>query len=771
MIEQQLLAHMNEKQREAVLHTEGPLLVMAGAGSGKTRVLTHRIAYLMEQHHVPSTNILAITFTNKAAKEMKERLVRLVGEQAQWMWISTFHSMCVRILRQESEKLGYKTSFGIADPAEQQSLMKQIVKRRNLDPDKHDPRMILHAISQAKNELQTPKEYQQLHTGYIEKITGACYEEYQKELKKNQTMDFDDLIMLTVQLFEQFPHVLAHYQQKFHYIHVDEYQDTNEAQYKLVQLLAGRHHNICVVGDADQSIYGWRGANMENILNFEKDYPTATVVLLEQNYRSTQTILQAANDVIGHNKKRKEKNLWTQNDKGEAIHYYRSQDERDEARFIVDQIRHWGRNGKQLRDIAVLYRANAQSRAVEDALVKSNIAYRMVGGHRFYDRLEIKDILAYLRLLVNPDDDMSFRRIINTPKRGMGDKTIEKLSQFAALHQWSLLEASHNAILANMKGKSLATLQQFAQLFNRPEELRFSSLAAFVEEFLYSTGYIQQYELNPSLENQARLENIQEFLTVVQQFEKERVLSDTQGNAALLVEFLTDVSLLSDSTEEEDAGNAVTLMTLHAAKGLEFPVVFMIGMEDGIFPSRRSFDEENKLEEERRLAYVGITRAEEVLYVTNAYRRTLYGDSQSNPESMFLKEIRSDIIHTQAAATAYSFYDSFSKRQQYKEDVWSSYQASTTTSNRTDFSTFLKKKPVASSEQKTLYTSSIQKTQPTSAQNEKEWAVGDRVYHKKWGEGTIVKKTGSGKDLEVDVAFPSMGIKRLLASYAPIEKL
>ena len=643
----ELIKGMNPRQAEAVLATEGPLLIMAGAGSGKTRVLTHRMAYLLQEKSVNPWNILAITFTNKAAKEMKERVIRLVGPVGNDMWVSTFHSMCVRILRRECEQIGYSRSFTICDQSETETLMKRIIREKNLDPKKFDHRMILGRISQAKNELQTPKEFSEFAGGYIDNIVYECYREYQKNLENSQSMDFDDLIMLTVKLFKDHPETLSYYQNKFHYIHVDEYQDTNYAQYQLVQLLASKFENICVVGDADQSIYGWRGADMENILNFEKDYPNAKVVLLEQNYRSTKKILRAANDVIQNNVNRKEKELWTDNPEGDNIVYYRGQSEHDEARFVISKMQQEVReNKRQYGDFAVLYRTNAQSRVVEENLLKSNIPYKMVGGRKFYDRKEIKDILAYLRLIVNPADDLSFGRIVNVPKRGIGDSSIVKLREFADLHNLTLLQAAHEVALSPISGKAGKELKKFATMMENLQKMQeFLPITELVEELLKQSTYLEALEAEKTLESEARVENIKEFLSVTQEFEK------TDAENKDLTTFLTDLALVSDLDQvEEEPQSEVTLMTMHAAKGLEFPIVFIVGMEDGIFPSSRAFMDENQMEEERRLAYVGITRAEQKLFLTNAYSRMLYGRTMSNMPSRFIEELDQEILDRENAS-------------------------------------------------------------------------------------------------------------------------
>ena len=608
----ELLNGMNPRQKEAVLHTDGPLLLMAGAGSGKTRVLTHRIAYLIEEKEVNPWNILAITFTNKAAKEMKERVNAILASGGEDVWVSTFHSMCVRILRRDVDFIGYNRNFTIIDSSEQLTLMKRILKELNIDPKKYDPRSILGTISQAKNSLQTPQDFAKMQGSYYEEIAAKCYAAYQKELQYNQCMDFDDLIMNTIRLFEEHPDSLTYYQNKFHYIHVDEYQDTNHAQYTLVNLLAGRFRNLCVVGDADQSIYGWRGADMQNILDFEKDYPDAAVILLEQNYRSTKNILSAANQVIENNSNRKPKNLWTENKEGNKITYYRADNERDETRFIVDRMQEEIRsNHRNYGDFAILYRTNAQSRVMEETLLKANIPYKMVGGHKFYDRKEIKDILAYLNVLANPQDSISFERIVNSPKRGIGPGSIEKLRSFASLHEWPLLEAAQNVDLANIGGKADQQLGAFGEMIQEVTQMiPYLTVTELTKEVLDRSGYLEDLKIQNTLEAQARIENLEEFLTVTQEFDKQfeqQNEEDADAPEEKLTVFLNDLALVSDIDNLEEDASQVTLMTLHAAKGLEFPVVFLIGLEEGVFPLSRALMEESELEEERRLAYVGIT--------------------------------------------------------------------------------------------------------------------------------------------------------------------
>ena len=755
-----LLEEMNDRQKEAVQHTQGPLLIMAGAGSGKTRVLTHRMAYILAEEEVHPWNILAITFTNKAAREMKERVSQLVGSQAEDMWVSTFHSMCVRILRRDIELLGYQRSFTICDPSEQQTAMKRILKKLDIDSEKYDYRMILNRISQAKNDLEDVEKFSEKYTGYVEQIIAKCYREYQKELAKSMTLDFDDLIMLTVQLFQKHPETLQYYQQKFQYIHVDEYQDTNHAQYRLVTMLAKKFKNICVVGDADQSIYGWRGADMSNILEFEKDYQQAKVVLLEQNYRSTKTILQAANHVIENNVNRKVKKLWTENDEGQPITYYRAQSEQDEGRYVLSQIQSLLRDGYHYDDFAILYRTNAQSRVMEENLLKSNIPFRLVGGQRFFERLEIKDLLAYLRLIVNPQDDLSFRRIVNSPKRGIGATSLAKLSDFAEVYQFSLLEASLQTTLSPLSGKAAKALEKFATTI---EELRkmqeFLSISEFVEQVIEKTGYLTSLEQQHTMEADARIENIQEFISVAKQFEQDRLEEESEESP--LLQFLTDLSLVSDVDSDDGDGRMVTLMTLHAAKGLEFPVVFIIGLEEGIFPSSRSMMEHDDVEEERRLAYVGITRAEQKLFLTNAYSRLLYGRTQTNRPSRFVLEIGEELFDSKQQQS----YGSTSRQ--------TASFGSKTSSSGSLFDKYREKSQATAYQPKVVQPSSIQpvRKQIVAANDGAVWKVGDKVMHKKWNVGTVVKVTGEGTNQEIDVAFAGMGIKRLLASFAPIKRI
>ncbi|MHC9533268.1 DNA helicase PcrA [Dellaglioa sp. BT-FLS60] len=741
MTTESLLNGMNNKQKEAVLQTEGPLLIMAGAGSGKTRVLTHRVAYLIEEKGVNPWNVLAITFTNKASKEMRERVNKLLDKGAEDVWVSTFHALCVRILRRDIDQIGYNRAFTIADPGEQRTLVKRILKEQNIDPQKFDPRSVLGAISNAKNDLLTEKEYAERAASMFEQMVAKVYTAYQKELRSNQAVDFDDLIMLTIRLFKEKPETLAFYQNKFQYIHVDEYQDTNEAQYTLVNMLAERFKNLCVVGDADQSIYGWRGANMDNIMNFEKDYPNASVVKLEQNYRSTKTILNAANSVIDNNTNRSDKSLWTDNKDGEKISYYRGQSENDEAHYVVEKIQEQIKdNHLNYGDFAILYRTNAQSRVVEETFLKSSVPYKIVGGHKFYERLEIRDILGYIRLIANDQDSMSFDRVVNVPKRGIGASSIDKLREFSDMNNWTMLEGAENSALANISGKAGKSLQEFATMIRGLQKMReFLNVTELTREILKQSGYEASLKKTKTIENETRLENVEEFLSVTQQFDDRWEAEEDDSDR--YVDFLADLALVSAQDDIAEEPEEVTLMTLHAAKGLEFPVVFLMGLEEGIFPLSRAMLEDDELEEERRLAYVGITRAERKLYLTNAFSRMLYGRRQSNQASRFIGEIDETLLELDnktAAPSASSVRASYSNQR-----------ATATTYHRP--------------------TKTVERDSGTGA-DAVVWRIGEKVEHKAWGTGTIVKVSGSGSDAELDIAFKEQGIKRLLTAFAPITK-
>ncbi|MGA8942526.1 MAG: DNA helicase PcrA [Thermoactinomyces sp.] len=717
-----LLKGLNPMQRRAVETTDGPLLVVAGAGSGKTRVLTHRVAYLLSEKQIHPWNILAITFTNKAAREMKERIVSLTGSYAEDIWISTFHAMCVRILRRDSNLLGISRNFTILDPSDQLTVIRQVLKEENLDPKKFEPRSILHKISQAKNRLAGPEEMRQTARNLYDEVVADVYEKYQEKMRTNESLDFDDLLMETVRLFKTCPEVKEYYQRKFQYIHVDEYQDTNHAQYVLVKILAEHHRNICVVGDSDQSIYRFRGADIGNILNFERDYPDAQQIKLEQNYRSTKTILQAANHLIAHNTERKPKDLWTDNAEGEKIRLFEAGTEHEEAFYVAETILEGIKNGNRYSDYAVLYRTNAQSRVIEEVMMKANIPYTVVGGIKFYERKEIKDVLAYLRLIVNPHDDLSLTRIINVPRRGVGAASLEKIRAYASANGLSMFDALLEMEEIGLTRRTIRPLENFVSFIRELHAMvEYLSAVEITEEVLKRSGYREELKKENTLEAASRLENIDEFLSVGQEFEK-------RNEDKSLIAFLTDLALVSDvdqlDEEEETSAETVALMTLHSAKGLEFPYVFLVGVEEGIFPHSRSLDDESEMEEERRLAYVGITRAKKELHLTRARIRTIYGQTSSNMPSRFLNEIPPHLM-----------------------DDKTPKQAGAPFANRTINKSY----------------------RPNDEQN---WQVGEKAKHRKWGVGTVVKVQGEGEDMELNIAFPApVGVKKLLARYAPIEKV
>lgn len=770
------IQQLNEKQREAVLTTEGPLLISAGAGSGKTRVLTHRIAYLIEKNNVNPWNILAITFTNKAATEMRERVQKLVGPEADSIWVSTFHSMCARILRREAEAAGYEKNFTIIDQGEQQTLMKQVLKELNLDSNQYSYKDMLAVIDDAKNNSKSPAQFEQEAEGYLGDIQAKCYTFYQKKLKTANAMDFNDLLLVTVKLLEENEAVRLFYQHKFQYIHVDEYQDTNMTQYRLVQLLAGLLKNICVVGDADQSIYGWRGANMENILNFEKDYPNATTILLEQNYRSTQNILKAANSVITNNQNRLDKALWSDKEAGEKIRFYRAETDQEEARYVVQQIYQAKQDAHLANtDFAILYRTQAQSRGLEDSLLKANIPYKIVGGLKFYSRKEIQDTMAYLRLIDNPADNISFNRIVNVPKRGIGPTSVEKLSDYAASLNMNWLEAINHLANSNIPKGTQAKFQRFADMIARlRQQAEFLNISELVEQVWEQSEYTETLVKAGDLESQNRLENLEEFASVTKQFDEsdheltqesdpDYAMQDAsqateEAEMSLLTLFLTELSLLTDTSDEEEV-DQITLMTMHAAKGLEFPYVFIVGMEEGLFPLRRALENEDELEEERRLAYVGMTRAEQVLFLTAARSRLLYGRYQSNLPSRFIDEIDRDLIDF----VGQSFQGRLANQKSYN-------RSSTSGSGRGSAN-----KVVLSSVRPTRTPRSTRPTRTLGknkgAAASETWTVGEQVDHKAWGIGTIVKVTESKSDTVLSVAFKAQGIKELLPSLAPIKKV
>lgn len=737
-----LLQNMNEKQEEAIRATEGPLLIMAGAGSGKTRVLTHRIAYLIDEKQVAPWNILAITFTNKAASEMQERVEKLLDTRGTHVTISTFHSLCVRILRREIDKLGYSKSFNIADTSESLTLIKSILKDFNIDPKKFSPRAFLEQISKQKNELITANQYSKITDSYFSQEVATIYQEYQKRLQKYQTLDFDDLIMLTVELFQKFPDTLADYQNIYRYLHVDEYQDTNQAQYILTRLLSKKYKNICVVGDADQSIYGWRGANMRNILNFKKDYPQAQVILLEQNYRSTGNILQAANNVISNNTERIKKKLWTKNDQGAKVHIYEARNENEEAIFVIKQIQQQIKDHNlNYGDFGILFRTNAQSRTIEETLLKSSIPYQLFGGKRYYERKEILDIIGYLKVIANPDDVYSLHRVINLPKKGIGNTTIGRIGEYANQHQISEFAAFKyiDEIKANNKAKNeILKFYNLIKKWRQQIEDNKISITDLTEDIYKKTGYLDFYKIQSDPESQSRVDNLEEFLSVTKNFDDQ--VSDTSNfNQSLtdnrLINFLTDLALVTDNDHDSDE-KSVSLMTLHAAKGLEFPIVFIIGMEEGLFPLKRSIMEENGMEEERRLAYVGITRAKKELYLIYADQRVLYGLVQVNRPSCFIQEIDPEVK------------DQISDEKEEK-NAEPHYKG------------------------KTSYRSVYRPIRKVHKINNLGiFKVGDKIIHNKWGQGVVVKVTGKNTEQEIDVAFGrGVGVKRLMASLAPIKKV
>lgn len=771
---QKNIANLNKQQREAVLTTDGPVLIAAGAGSGKTRVLTHRIAYLIEEKGVNPWNILAITFTNKAANEMKTRVQDLVGPDADQIWVATFHAMCARILRREAEHIGYSKNFTIVDTADQQTLIKQILKDLNLDGDKYNYKTILAYIDQKKNDAVTPDQALEEADSYIETMYAKVFANYQQRMKRSNAMDFNDLILLTVNLLKSNRQVRQFYQHKFQYIHVDEYQDTNQSQYELVQLLAGLLSNVCVVGDGDQSIYGWRGANMENILNFEKDFPQATVILLEQNYRSTQTILNAANSVIKNNRKRNDKALWSDNEVGDPVYYYQANDDRSEARFVIQKIHQLkGDQALKNRDFAILYRTQAQSRSLEDQLLHANLPYKVIGGLKFYARKEIQDTIAYLRLIANPQDNLSFMRIINVPKRGIGPSSIDKLGAYANQIGISYFEAIDHLQATAISKATQAKLIKFKNMIETlQKQSEFLPMQDLVQEVWDQTGYRQSLLREGTLEAQTRLENMAEFESVTREFDQtletdqEEKDPDFIGDGldpemeTALTRFLTTISLSSDNQELDD-DDQVTLMTMHAAKGLEFPYVFIVGMEEGLFPLARARESEDELEEERRLAYVGYTRAEKGLYLTSASQRLLYGRTQFNPVSRFINEIDSDFIEYVSSQVAYADY-------RPRIQPGAGYRSA-------PLSTFDRRASQSSHRQANKV--ALSGTRPTPGETKpshdkpEKYALADQVSHKVWGIGTIVAVQEEKNDQKLTIAFPNLGLKHLMASLAPITKV
>ncbi|HEY7106236.1 MAG TPA: UvrD-helicase domain-containing protein [Acidimicrobiia bacterium] len=771
-----LLAGLNPVQREAASAPDGPILVVAGAGSGKTRVLTHRVAFLVAEHRVSPFALLAITFTNKAAGEMKERVAGLVGPVAHRMWVSTFHSACARILRRDAPLLGYRSSFSIYDQADAVRLTDYVRRDLDLDPKRFPARRLHGAISALKNELVSPAEaYERAFTPPEYRI-AEVYREYQQRLLDASAVDFDDLLTLTVRVLKEHPEALAHWQGRFQQVLVDEFQDTNIAQWELVRLLTEEHRNVLVVGDTDQSIYKFRGADFRNLMRFEEVFPDATVFVLEQNYRSTQRILDAANAVIANNAARRPKHLWTEQVGGELITRYHAEDEHDEARYVVaETVRLVESEGERYGDVAVFYRTNAQSRVIEEQLVRGGVPYRVVGGVKFYDRREVKDLLAYLRALVNPDDEVSWRRVVNTPKRGVGETSVNRVAAYAQGAGITFREGLEAAAAAGVTGKALGGVGELLELMDTFAYASESGVAATVEAVLEETGYVAELEAEHTVEAQGRIENLQELVGVCREFDEALAAGDLSGlpgiagigsvgangvSAAAVNEpvgvpdglarvqaFLEAISLVTDLDTAEGAGaeqSAVTLMTLHSAKGLEFPVVFVTGMEDGVFPHLRSLGDPDELEEERRLCYVGITRARDRLYLCHAWSRMLFGATDYNPPSRFLAEIPEELVHFQESSRAIGRGGRRDSRdaREHRDAV---VDAALAAADRA----------------------------PAGARGAESLGIrtGDDVEHEKFGEGVVLEVIGEGDRAEVVVNFPDVGEKRLLLSWAPLRKL
>ena len=759
-----ILEGLNDEQKEAVLAVEGPCLVIAGAGSGKTKVLTHKIAYLMHNVGVKPWNILAITFTNKAANEMKERVEKLVGEVAKDMWIGTFHSICVRILRRYIDRIGFTSSFVIFDTSDQRTIVKQCIKQLELDDKIFTDRSVLSEISNAKNEMLEPADYALRANGEYRKETIAeVYKMYQKKLKDNNAVDFDDIINYTIKILSENPDVLEYYSNKFEYVLVDEYQDTNKAQFTLVSMLAARFGNITAVGDNNQGIYSFRGADITNILNFERDFPGTKIIKLEQNYRCTQNILDAANAVIKNNESKYEKNLWTQNNKGDLPYVFRGDTEYDEANFIVEQIRRLKREEYlDYNDFTVLYRMNSQSRSIEDILRREDIPYKIVGGLKFYERKEIKDIIAYLRLIENTADNLSLQRIINEPKRGIGKTSLDNIEAVANQNDISMYEVIKRADafgLNRVYVNSRNFINQIEELRSKKDTLIISEL---IKETLRITGYSKALELEDTTEAENRLENLDEFLTVAIEFEEE--LADNT-----LADFLEGITLSSDIDNTDETEDSVTLMTLHSAKGLEFPVVFLVGMEEGIFPGYKSIGEQKELEEERRLCYVGITRAKQHLFLTCARQRTIFGSTSCNQVSRFVKEIPEELLDGYEEALADRREKSYEDyRFEWKYGGGYNKSESTVNSYKVNDTEGYVKKPEFAFRSAESFLSNLNKKK-TSDIDLSIYKAGKRVYHKKFGEGNINYVEAEGDDLKVDITFEKAGHKRLMAKYAGLE--
>ena len=772
---EEILKGLNDKQYEAVTNTEGPCLVIAGAGSGKTKVLTHKIAYLMGEKNILPWNILAITFTNKAAKEMKERIELLVGEAAKDMWVGTFHSICVRILRKFIDRIGFDSSFIIFDTSDQKTMIKQILKDLQLDEKLFSDRSVMSEISNAKNEMLEPETYAvKAHGDFRKEKIAEVYERYQKRLKENNAIDFDDIINYTIKILMENPDVLEYYSNKFQYILVDEYQDTNKSQFTLITMLASKHGNITAVGDNDQGIYSFRGADISNILNFEKDFPGTKIIKLEQNYRCTGNILKVANAVIKNNEVKYDKKLWTENEVGNLPKVFSADNEYDEGRYIAEQVEHLRREEKyKYSDFAVLYRMNTQSRAIEEILRREAIPYKIVGGLKFYERKEIKDIISYLRLVQNPADNLSLNRIINEPKRGIGKTSLDKIAQIAEENNISMYELIKHAEVYGLNRVYLNSrefIDCIESIIAKKDELTISEL---VKKILKDTGYTRALENENTIEAENRIANLEEFLNVAVEFEEE---SADNG----LSDFLEGITLSSDLDNMEETDESVTLMTLHSAKGLEFPVVFLVGMEEGIFPGYKSIGEQKELEEERRLCYVGVTRAKENLFLTNSKQRTTFGSTTHNPPSRFLQEIPKELLDGYEDAVI-----SMPKRENIFGD--SDYTWSYGSKNNGNIKTYKTTEPqyatAASGVQRNGEVTGFafrtaenflnnlnKKAQPQNI-DFSAYQSGTRVYHKKFGEGTINYVEPEGEDLKVDINFDKVGHKRLMAKFANLEIL
>ena len=763
---QDILKELNDRQYEAVINTEGPVLVIAGAGSGKTKVLTEKIAYLIQEKNIKPWNILAITFTNKAANEMKERIANLVGDSAKDIWMGTFHSICVKILRRFIDRIGFDTSFIIFDTSDQKSLIKSCIKQIGLDDKMFSDKSVQSEISNAKNEMLEPAQYTVRANGDFRKEKIALvYDMYQKRLKENNAIDFDDIINFTIKIFRENQDVLDYYSDKFQYVLVDEYQDTNKSQFTLVSMLAKKHGNITVVGDNDQGIYSFRGADISNILNFEKDFKGTKIIKLEQNYRCTGNILKAANSVIKNNEVKYKKELWTNNDIGNLPKVYLAKNEYDEGTYIANQIEHLKLSDNyKYSDFAILYRMNSQSRAIEEMLRREDIPYKIVGGLKFYERKEIKDLISYLRLIQNSADNLSLKRIINEPKRGIGKTSldkIEELSQNTGVPMYEIIKNAEKYGLNRVFINSREFINCIEELKEQKDEIKISEL---IKQTLSKSGYTKALENENTIEAENRIENLNEFLTVAIEFEEES--ADNK-----LSDFLEGITLSSDVDSMEDTDNTVTLMTLHSAKGLEFPVVFLVGMEEGIFPGFKSISEPKELEEERRLAYVGITRAKKVLYLTCSKQRTIFGSTSCNPVSRFLKEIPKELLDGYDE----SFGDNESNNDFEDSNYIWTYGKNKRTEDVKKYSVSADNINIESKENKfkfrtaESFLNSLNKVKTTTSVDLSKYKQGQRIYHKKFGEGTIILLSPENDDLKVDIEFDKFGHKRLMAKYANLE--